>query len=156
MEKARAALRWVSGLFSENEVSFLIVGGLAANAYGSVRELVDIDIWTSGADFMKACELVKDYVVTGPTFYRSMKWDAEYVNLRYSGQDIDVGNGSNTKIFDDENERWFEISLDYSNPTMKELLGLRVPVIPKAKLIEYKGILGRMVDAIDIRAIRGK
>jgi len=155
MEKARAALRWISEVFSENDVSFLIVGGLAANAYGSERELVDIDIWTSGSDFGKACEVVKQYTVIGPTFYRSMKWDAEFVNLDYCGQSIDVGNGDNTKIFDDANNRWFEICLDYSNPTMKELLGERVPVIPKGKLIEYKAILGRMVDAMDIRAIKG-
>ena len=156
MEKAKKALEWISKLFSENEVSYLIVGGLAANAYGSPRGLVDIDIWTCGEDFGKACELVKDYVVIGPTFYRSMKWDAEFVNINYSGQEIDVGNGDNTKIFDEQKGKWHKISLDYTQPTVKELLGVRVPVIPREKLIEYKRILGRIVDGIDIDRIQGK
>lgn len=154
MQNAKQALEWISRIFAENHISYMIVGGIAANAYGSPRPIADIDIWTSGRDFRRACRLVENYIVIGPTYYRSPKWDAEFANLNYKGQEIDIGNGDNTKIFDNRKNDWHNISLDYSNPTIKDLLGLRLPVIPKDKLIEYKTILARVVDAVDIHNIQ--
>lgn len=37
-------------LLSEHSVRFLLVGGYAVNAYGSIRNTIDIDIWIDGEE----------------------------------------------------------------------------------------------------------
>ena len=42
------AFRWIVGLLEELAIPFLLVGGLAARAYGASRELADIDFYAPG------------------------------------------------------------------------------------------------------------
>lgn len=43
--------------------------------------------------------------------------------------------------------------IDFSECEMKEAFGIKVPVMPKGKLIAYKKVLDRDVDRVDIAAM---
>jgi hypothetical protein len=151
MKDTKAALNWIITLLNENNISYQIVGGLAAKTHGATRELVDIDMYVAGADFQKVCVLVKSFTIWGPKVYKDDHWDCEYVKMNHSNQNIEIGNSDNTKRFDHENNVWVSEKIDYSKSEKKEFLGIKIKVMPKKQLIEYKRKLNREVDVIDIQ-----
>ena len=46
-DKISQALTWIVTLLNDQQVQYQIVGGLAAQAYGARRPLVDIDLYYS-------------------------------------------------------------------------------------------------------------
>ncbi len=39
----KKTLKWIIGIFTKHKIPFVVSGGLAARAYGSVRKLRDFD-----------------------------------------------------------------------------------------------------------------
>ena len=151
MINTKGALQWIISVMEANDISYQIVGGLAAKTYGATRDLVDIDLYVSGQDFNKACELSKAHLVWGPEVLKNEEWDCEFAKFEYQGQKIEIGNSDNTRRFDHEGHKWVKENIDYESFELKEYLGITIKVIPKEKLIEYKRKLNREVDILDIQ-----
>lgn len=151
MSQLKKALIWIVSIFKVNKIPFQITGGLAAKAYGAKRKLFDIDIYVPEKYMDKVVEKTKNYIVLGPKHSKTKNWDLEYIKIIYAGQRIEIGSPEKTKMFDKEKSRWIRDRINFSKPETKEILGLRVPVIPKKQLILRKIKLGRKVDKIDLR-----
>jgi hypothetical protein len=153
MRDPKEALVWIKELLESFNIPYQIAGGLAANAYGSTRELVDIDIDIPQNGFHKILDSVKEYIIDGPSRYTDEHWDIEVMTLNYKGQEIDLSSIENVKIFNSITHQWESLETDLSKACRTELMGITVPVIPKNDLLHYKKILGRAVDLLDIASV---
>ena len=154
MRKTEEAFHWIVAILSEKRIPFQIMGGFAANAYGSKRRLADIDINVSDRALRKLLPAVKPYVVDGPRRYRDPHWDLPLMTLRYRGQLIDICGIDSQKIFDRREKRWIPMASIFSSSRTMRIFGTAVPVVTRSALIAYKTRLSRGVDRKDVEALR--
>jgi hypothetical protein len=155
MTDAGSALAWVVDLLQRHHIPFQAVGGLAARAYGATRPLVDLDFYIPMERFSELIPEIAPHVVWGPEHYQDENWDITFVKLSYAGQPIEFGDSTDAYFFDRTAGGWMRQEIDFDRSERREVLGVRVPVIPRAELIAYKRQLGRNVDALDLAEIDG-
>jgi hypothetical protein len=154
MVKARAALVWIVDILDKHGIPYQVEGGLAANCYGSNRELVDIDIFIPSFGFEKISKDVEGYVELGPEFYTGTHWKLVYQIFNYCGQQIEICDAGRAEYLDTQNDTWIEKDIDFSKAETIGIFGISTKVISKDDLLEYKGRLNREVDIIDIEQIQ--
>lgn len=154
LKSPKSALKWIMAILRKKHIPFQIAGGLAAIAHGATRPLADIDIDISEEDFPQILDEISAYIIFGPARYKSKYWDLVLVTLNYKGQAIDISGAYTTKIFNKKRKKWQKIKTDFNKTEIKKVFGLTVPVIARDALINYKAILNRKVDQIDVQQIR--
>lgn len=147
------AFQWIVTLLQKYHIPFQITGGLAAQAYGSKRELADIDIDLPEDRLADLLPEVKDFATFGPAQFQDEHWDLQLLTLEYQGQEIDLGGAYQTKIFCAKKKEWVPCPSDFSKSIQKIVFGFKVPIISKEELIQYKTMLGRDVDKVDLAAL---
>ena len=151
---AIAALRWITEEIAMARVPYQITGGLAARAYGSTRDLYDIDLDVPEPSMDELARRLRKHIVFGPSRYKDDFWDLQLVTLNHHGFPIDLGGAYDTRIFDKLKKRWRILSVDLELAQWVTIEGIRVPVAPLEHLLEYKIILDRIEDRIDVMEIR--
>ncbi len=154
MSKAKAALIWIVDILDKYGIPYQVEGGLAANCYGSTRELVDIDILIPSFGFETISKDVTGYVVFGPAFHTGTHWRLVYQILNYCGQQIEICDAGNAKYLDTQNNIWIKRDIDFTKAETIRIFGISTKVIPKDDLLEYKSRTNREVDIIDIEQIK--
>jgi len=152
-EKVKVALNWLKGLLESENIEYQIVGGLAATIHGGRREIADIDLYIQNSDVNKILARVAQHVSKPLTHYSEYGWDLEYFQLVYRNQKIEIGLAQNTKIQSSLDGLWYQLKIDFSKSVVKNYQGIELQVIPVHQLVEYKRILGRKVDLIDIQQL---
>ncbi|MGJ7096012.1 MazG-related protein [Vibrio hannami] len=152
-KKVTAALKWLKGVLDSEDVEYQIVGGLAATIHGGGREIADIDLYIRNSDANKVLKHVAEYISKPLTHYAEYGWDLEYFQLIYHGQKIEIGLSKNTRIQSAEDGSWHQLEIDFSESVIKDYQGIELPVIPVHRLVEYKRILAREVDLVDIQEL---
>ncbi len=148
------ALNWIIEYFESHHIPYVVCGGLAAKAYGSTRELVDIDIYVPDEYFQEIVTMGKKYVTFGPAHYVDDKWDLTYVQFEFDRQKIEIGSDKACKIRDSETGRWYEKKIDFNGFEYRSMYGKCLKVMNRHDLISYKKKLNRAVDIDDIRQIQ--
>ncbi len=151
MKQSSKALRWIVNIFRKNGIPFQVVGGLAAKAYGATRKLHDIDIYVPDKHMNTIINQTKEFIIWGPKRIKIKNWDLEFIKIRYAGQLIEIGPPEKTKIYNNEKRRWFKEKIDFSKSEIREVMGIKIPVMPKNQLISRKQKLARNVDKIDLK-----
>lgn len=152
-DRVEVALKWLKGVMDAEGVEYQIVGGLAATIHGGSREIADIDLYIRNSDANKVLVRVSQFISKPLTYYTEFGWDLEYFQLVYQNQKIEIGLSQNTKIQSVLDGSWYELEISFSESVIKDYRGIKLPVIPVHRLIEYKRILGREVDTIDIQEL---
>lgn len=152
-EKVKLALIWLKNILDSEQVEYQIVGGLAATIHGGSREIADIDLYIHNDDANKILPHVVQYISKPLAHYAEYGWDLEYFQLVYNNQKIEIGLSQNTKIQSQQNGSWYQLEIDLSASIIKDYQGIKLPVIPIYRLIEYKRMLGREVDLIDVQQL---
>lgn len=150
----QSATRWIVGLLEDRDIPYLICGGLAAKGYGSERELNDIDLFVPGEHFSSVVQAGQEYISKAATHYREEGWDLTYVQFKYEGVKVEVGNADGPQIYDAGRQAWVPLNIDFSRYKTVSLLGLKLPLMLEQDLVRYKSALSRPVDIQDVRAIR--
>ncbi|EHH2418068.1 DUF2007 domain-containing protein [Vibrio parahaemolyticus] len=152
-EKVKVALNWLKSLLESESIECQIVGGLAATIHGGSREIADIDLYIHNSYANKILAHVAPYISKPLTHYSEYGWDLEYFQLVYQNQKIEIGLALNTKIQSSLDGSWYQLEIDFSKSVAKSYQGIELQVIPVHQLVEYKRILGREVDLIDIQQL---
>lgn len=148
----RRALQWIVTLLDSHNVPYQIVGGLAAQAYGATRPLVDIDLYIDMDSAQAALAAMRPYRVREALPHHSASWDLIYLALEYDGVTIEIGDtSSNPRFFNRVDQRWEPQVIHYAASQRATLYGMAVSVMPRDELIQYKAMLNREVDTIDIQ-----
>ena len=127
---------------------------MAANCYGSNRELVDIDIFIPSFGFEKISKAVEGYVEFGPEIHSGTHWKLVYQILNYCGQQIEICDAGRAEYLDTQNDTWIKRDIDFTKAKTIGIFGISTKVIPKDDLLEYKSRTNREVDIIDIEQIK--
>lgn len=146
------AFHWIVGILKSAGIPYRVTGGLAAQSYGAVRPLVDIDFDFPEDRFNEFLSDVRPYICFGPARHHDDAWDLELLQLNYRGQIIELG-GIHAQIFDKKTNIWVSLNANLAVFEERKVFGISVPVIPKNELIYYKSILSRVVDREDIAQI---
>jgi hypothetical protein len=150
----QAALVWLTDLLGRHGVPYQIVGGLAAQAYGATRPLVDIDLYMPFEQAQAVLADMQPYLVRQPLPHRSDSWDLVYLALDYQGAYIEIGDSSaHPRFFNRLDQHWEDQLIDYAASVTLHVHGLDLAVMPKDELIRYKTMLDREVDHQDIQAM---
>lgn len=152
-DKVKAALNWLKGVLDAEGVEYQIVGGLAATIHGGRREIADIDLYIRNSDANKVLSHVAQYISKPLTHYAEHGWDLEYFQLLYQDQKIEIGLSQHTKIQSQQDGSWHPLEINFSESVTKDYQGIELPVMPVHRLVEYKRILGREVDRVDIQEL---
>jgi len=142
------ALKQLVKILSANQIKFVVIGGLAAIAWGSRRPLADIDILVDGQDLSKLQELLKNQVTTPIQHYRTQDWDIWQLVIELNGIGVDICDADNFYVINSGEKHQLGSYVDA--PESRSVDGVRLPVIPKPELISYKRLLNRAVDQEDL------
>lgn len=154
MTHPRGALRWIAGVLDGAGIPWQVVGGLAARAHGATRPLHDVDIYVPDDRFGEALSLVSEHLVRGPVRHRDQHWDLEFAVLRHGGTQVEIASAS-ARYYDGGDGRWVPAQIDFGASVRMTVEGVRIPVMPRDRLLKYKRRLGRDVDLADVREITG-
>ena len=152
MKDTKQAFLWIVRKLNENDIRFRISGGMAARVYGSSRPLADIDIEIPDEGLDKVLPSVKEHIIERPHRYKDNEWDIYYMVLEYMGQRIELSGAESQMVFDKDKKQWIHMGIGLKS-VLKEVFGIKVPVIPRSELIGYKSMIRREVDLIDIKNI---
>ncbi|MBS9958411.1 MazG-related protein [Vibrio alginolyticus] len=152
-DKVKVALQWLKEILDTEVVEYQIVGGLATTIHGGSREVADIDLYIRNSDADKVLSHVSKYISKPLTHYAEYGWDLEYFQLVYQNQKIEVGLSEHTKIQSHQDGSWHQLDIYFSESVIKNYQGIELLVIPIHRLVEYKRILCREVDQIDIQEL---
>ena len=150
----QSAAKWIASLLRDRNIPFLVRGGLAARAYGSQRDLHDIDLFVPGEHFLSVVQAGQPFISKAAAHRQEEGWNLTYVQFKYEGVKVEVGNADRAQIFDAQNRTWVALNIDFSRYETVHLLGLELPLMLKEDLIWYKSLLSRPVDIEDVLAIR--
>ena len=147
------ALKWLKSVLNRHQVPFQIVGGLAARIYGGTRPVADIDLYIPHEKVSLILPDVEPFIKKPFKHDVEEAWDLEYFQLIYADQKIEIALSPGTKIYNKFTGSWVEITTDFSTSIMGFYEGIELPIIPPKELIDYKSILAREVDLIDIEEV---
>ncbi len=154
-EKIHQALAWITALLNRHQIPYQAVGGLAAQAYGAARPLVDIDLYIPMEQAGAALEEMQPYIVRQPLPHHSAAWNLVYLALEYAEILIEIGDTStHPQFYNNLDQCWEEQDIDYGASVQANLYGVEVSVMPLEELLRYKARLNRPVDQIDIQQIQ--
>jgi hypothetical protein len=150
MRDSAAALKWIVEELERRDIPFALVGGVAANAYGTTRPLNDIDIDVPERFLPVLAEELKSFRTFGPERSISDCFDCQLLGFSYKGQEIELSGAEGLLIRDTSSEKWVPWPTDLSEVERRIVLGLTVPVMGRKQLIEYKRFAGRATDLMDV------
>ncbi|MFA7302597.1 MAG: hypothetical protein WC030_02515 [Candidatus Paceibacterota bacterium] len=153
MRNTEKTFRWLVDTLRTKRIPFVVSGGLAAQSYGSLRVLNDIDIEVHDHDIETVAKDVERYITYGPARYRDDRWDCVLLKLNHEGQEVDVCGGDTLKICDARTGEWVDSHTEFDKTEARTLFGVPVPVITRQELIEYKAMLVGEHQQVDIRAV---
>ena len=153
-EAISRALEWLVALLRRHDVPYQIVGGLAAQAYGAERPLVDIDLYVPMELLQSAMAELSPYLIRNSRPTQSAFWKLTYLALDYHGVPIQIADSAtDPRFYNRKDQRWEPQTIDYAASQRVTLYGVEVDVMPREELLRYKALLDREVDRADIQAL---
>ena len=149
------ALAWLANLLDRHAVSYQIVGGLAAHAYGATRPVVDVDLYLPLDRGQPILAEIQPYIVRQPLPHHSESWDLVYLALEYEEVYIEIGDSStNPRFYNRIDGCWEDQRLAFEASVTATLYGVEMKVMPREELVRYKRMLDREVDHLDLAEMR--
>lgn len=151
----KKVLRQVVQTLKEYGIKFQITGGLAAIIYGGKRPLFDIDLDVLKKDIKKVREIFKKYIIKDFYRHQSEYFDIWIMTLEINGVLVDISQGEDCSM-KDKVGNWIKMDTDLSHPTLVNFEGMELTVESKEELTNYKKVLGRDTDLVDIQEVINK
>lgn len=148
------ALRELIDVMEEHQINFVVIGGLAAIAWGARRDLADIDIQVGRDDFAKVAEVFVDKIVQAPRHYETEKWDINQMIVRLHGVDVDICQAEDFYVKKDGASH--AVANTVGNAPVLKVDDLEISVLPLDDLVAYKRLISRPVDQDDLFLLRPK
>ena len=152
----KKVLKKIVGVLSKNHVKFQISGGLAAIFYGGKRPLYDIDIEVYKKDIPKIRKVFKKYIIKDFYNFKDKNFNIWLITLKINNISINISPVERCFLGKVGKKKVLINASNLSKTKIIYLDGIKIPVIKKKELINYKKILSRKTDIIDIKQISKK
>ncbi|MBK5097457.1 MAG: hypothetical protein JJE01_06720 [Gemmatimonadetes bacterium] len=152
-DRAAEAMAWLADLFRDQDVRYAAAGGLAARAWGATRPLVDLDFFVHGEDLDRIETDLAPYLVRPLTGIRNDHWDLSFMRLEYSGIPLELSVAEGARYREAATGEWHDACPTFSACPERELLGVKLRIMDRDDLVEYKRRVDRAVDRADVAAI---
>ena len=152
-DRAAEAMAWLADLFRDQDVRYAAAGGLAARAWGATRPLVDLDFYVHGEDLDRIETDLAPYLVRPLTGIRNDHWDLSFMRLEYSGIPLELSVAEGARYREAATGEWHDACPTFSACPERELLGVKLRIMDRDDLVEYKRRVDRAVDRADVAAI---
>ncbi len=129
-----------------------LVGGAAAVLYGVERPVHDVDLYVPAGDLPRVAAACADRLIRPPHRHRDEHWDLTFLALDAGGVRVEIA-GADATYHDVRTGTWHGAVIDFGDATLMTVRGQTVPVMPVARLREYKRRLDRAVDRADCAAL---
>ena len=129
------------------------MGGLAARAHGATRPLLDIDLYVPDEALPEIATAISETLVRFPVPYQDDDWDLVFLRADYDGQAVEIAGSRSARYRDHRSGEWCDVEVVFDDGVVREVEGVRVPVMPVERLAEYKEALGREVDRWDLEEL---
>ncbi|ABV37140.1 hypothetical protein Ssed_2533 [Shewanella sediminis HAW-EB3] len=144
------AFHWIIDFLEQESVPYMIMGGLAAYAYGSERELYDVDLYIPQLALAAVADYGKGAKTFGPSRYKDEFWDIEGTQFVVDSVKVEITTDHNCRFFCEKDSMWIEQNIDFDSTVTKTLFGREVEVMRLDHLLSYKAQLARDVDLDDV------
>lgn len=144
------AFHWIIDFLERESVPYMIMGGLAAYAYGSDRELYDVDLYIPQPALETVADYGKGVKTFGPSRYKDEFWDIEGAQFILDSVKVEITTDDNCRFFCEKESKWIEQEIHFDMTVTKTLFGREVEVMRLEDLINYKSKLARDVDLDDV------
>jgi len=75
--------------------------------------------------------------------------------LTCGGWEIEAADAATASVWDHRVGAWRPAAIRFGHSEVREVAGVKLPIMPRDQLLDYKIGLGREVDSLDIQALRG-
>lgn len=150
----KQVLKKIITAFEENDIAYQATAGLAAIAYGSKRLLYDIDIDVYKKDMTKVKKLFEPYLTRDLFHLEDNYWDGWLMMFEIDGVLVDISQIEDWYYKSPKGEKKLMTAIP-ENAQMMEVAGIRLPVVKKDVLIDYKRTVARSTDLEDVKQITG-
>jgi hypothetical protein len=152
-DRAAEAMAWLADLFCDQEVRYAAAGGLAARSWGATRPLVDLDFYVHGEDLDRIATDLAPYVVRPLTKLQDDHWDLSFMRLEYADIPLELSVAEGAKYREAATGGCHDACPSFEACPERELLGVKLRIMDRDDLIEYKRRVDRAVDRADVAAI---
>lgn len=125
-----------------------LVGGAAAARYGVERPVHDVDLYVPAEDLPRVAAACADRLIRPPHRHRDEHRNLTFLALEAGGVRVEIG-GADATYCDARTGMWHGAAIDFADAALMTVRGRTVPVMPAARLREYKRRLDRAVDRKD-------
>ncbi|BAZ43000.1 hypothetical protein NIES4101_89720 [Calothrix sp. NIES-4101] len=146
------ALTKIIPILQENNITYRITGGLAGNLYGSQWQLHDIDIEVAQKDINKVEELFQEYIAIALMRLVDDEFDLRIMTLEIEHVDIEINQAEDAFVF--HNDLPVRLNHNLSKFNLIHFAGLELRVQPLEEIIQYKELIGRTNDLVDLRQLQ--
>ena len=152
-DSAAEAMAWLADLFRDQDVRYAAAGGLAARSWGATRPLVDLDCFVNGEDLGRIETDLAPYVVRPLTKLTDDHWDLSFMRLEYAGIPLELSVAEGARYREAATGEWHDACPTFSACPERELLSVKLRIMDRDDLVEYKRRVDRAVDRADVTAI---
>jgi hypothetical protein len=149
-EAKKKVLKFLVDTLNNNKIPFQVSGGLGAIMYGSTRELRDIDIEVNKRNCPAVRELFKDFIVEDFRHYADGEFELWMMTLDINGVSVDINQVEESYVFDRGGDKKL-LPEDIIDTESRKVGDIEFPVQNRENLIEYKQMLARDTDLIDVK-----
>lgn len=153
-EAKKRVLKFVVDSLNEHSIPFQVSGGLGAIAYGSKRELRDIDIEINKRNCPAVRGLFKEFITQDFSHYEDGEFALWMMTLNVNGVPVDINRVEESYAFDKNGNKQL-LPGDLIDTELKTVEGIIFPVQNKKNLIDYKKMLARDTDLTDVEEMLG-
>ncbi len=147
--KQKEVLAGLVGKLNAAGIRYQVSGGLGAIVHGSDRPLYDIDIDVADEDIGRVREMFAGCITRPYGRFEDDRFDIMMMTLDLDGVPVDVCSAKGCRLRGPDTD-WTDMPPTLDESHCITFRGERVPVALKEDMIEYKKVLSRDVDLIDI------
>ena len=144
-------LQWLCAELDHTLASWMAVGGLAGNLWGSAWPLHDLDIEVPTSD-LPLLAARWPQLTTSYGRYIDEEFDIELLRLRVDGVEIDIAGADDAWGFTPGGVR-IRFPNTLSQCVLRPLSGRLIPCQQLEDLIAYKRLIGRHQDVLDLTTL---